>query len=615
MRLSALQAVACLAGLCSGAKADELFVIPVGAAAIVQGLDTWSRVELSLRPSPGVVPSNSPSMRDFRNALLHARGRKVAEAPSLEAYAEKMSLREATTFKGFVYEQSLVRGWNAKVGSERFRIATHGDRFVDIVDTNPRTHTARRLQAYGGKHPVAALEKLFGSDKEADKLIVTRDVYERITTHYRRAVAKWQQVTGVAEERQAVIESVEKELRPLGLKFDPETGNVSIMSDGQRVNLGPLGSSRIDAALKKLIRDKQTSRQVARNTVRAIMESDPQLNDILQQLGTSKALLDSVVEDIPRQTKAHQIRLLEQRARAGDVAARRALRNANRQFTSELERYLEARRIAILSGAKIEDIQRVTEQLKASFGARGEPEAGRANALTEAAEAMEKVAKDAQSRQVMVGRALVGAMTIVGAVVHFAVDHAVAEKDLSQWVREGNLTAWAARAGVGFAAYEASRAAESFVVRQMLAQGAKEGVSHLSVGLLGRIAGGGVAGALFVAGESLIQVCVYHASLKEAAAAATQTAVVIAVSEGAVVATTLISEAAGFGAIGGPFGIAISIGATAIYLGGSHAWHAQYEYAASNRVFEAKAEAAQAVLDRWAEKTISAMGGHMMMPR
>jgi len=263
--------------------------------------------------------------------------------------------------------------------------------------------------------------------------------------------------------------------------------------------------------------------------------------------------------------------------------------------------YTAARRRAILCGV---DVEKVQSSLRTQFADKGQDLATPRAAISEATEALNKSSKQSLAREAAAGRALVGAMTIAGGLIHFAADKVLAEKDLSQWVEEGHLVAWTARAGVGLASYEAARAAEQLAIRQITVQGGKDAAVGLSGRLLGRVAAGSVAGALFVAGEGLLQVCIYQANSKEALEAAKQTAIVILVSEGAVFAAEAIASAAGLGTLGGPFGIAIAVGAAATYEGGKYVFYAHRDYVAANKVFLAKAEAAESALEKWSTATI-----------
>jgi hypothetical protein len=578
-------------------------------ATLASSLDTWSRVQLSLRPAQ--LPKLAPNVHsmDFRDALRHARSKAVANAPSIDAYIQRMSLYEAMTFKGFVYEQSLVRRWNRRAQSERFTLASHGDAVADIIDRNPKTGAVRRLQLYGGKNPVAALEKLFGSDRYADKIVITRDVFDRIKQGYGRAAEILRQHGTVAALGAEGVAAVEAELKPLGLRFDAKTGNVSLMSKGSLVNLGQLGSAEIDAALTKLVRDKLTSAQVQRTATKVLMENDPSLRQVLVDLGDSPAVLDSIIDDLPRLKKVAEIRKLEVRARAGDPRATKALERAPRGLMSELERYQLARRDAILSGASLEEIAAALGDLRNRAEVARQGKAGPALALTEAADILERLSRDARRRQLMAGRRLVGGMTIFGAFVQFATDRLADGKEAYQFIEDGHLGAWCARGAIGLAAFEAAAAAESFVIRRLVARTATGNSLSTSTRLMGRFAGAGIAGLLFVAGESLIQACVYEASWHEVADAAKEAAVVMAVAEGAVLAVELVAQAAGIGSIGGPLGIAVAVGATAAYQGGKHLFTARHQYVTDNLVFAAKCSATRAALDEWASHTLQAPAG------
>ena len=119
--------------------------------------------------------------RDFLEAIERQRPFAVRAVGNVQSYAATLSLDQATTLKGFTYEQSLVRRWNSQRGPNRYDLAGVNHEFADVLEVDRATGDVRRtLQVYSGGNPRAALEKLLISDAEADKLVIPRDCFQKI---------------------------------------------------------------------------------------------------------------------------------------------------------------------------------------------------------------------------------------------------------------------------------------------------------------------------------------------------------------------------------------------------------------------------------------------------
>jgi hypothetical protein len=157
---------------------------------------------------------------------------------------------------------------------------------------------------------------------------------------------------------------------------------------------------------------------------------------------------------------------------------------------------------------------------------------------------------------------------------------------------------WTMRAGYGLVAVPISTAAQGAIVDNALRAGGTEASKRAGTKLASRLVGGGVAAAVFVVGESLIAVTFHGASWGEVADQAYATVTIIAVSEGAVLGAELLIYGE-LGSIGGPLGIAIAIGAAAVYEGVKYMWTSQRELEADRMRFVAKCDIARKKVSRW----------------
>jgi hypothetical protein len=273
--------------LCLSADAKILSADTVTRSTIAN-LETWPRTELAFssatRPARRYV---AQSNRDFHAALERNRRHVVTSAGGTSAYAPTMSLSEAKIFKGFSFEQSLIRRLNSKLTGPRFRPADRGHLFADIEQFDPVTgKMLQTLQAYGGTKPRAAIEKLLLSDSAADKLIVPRDIFDLIKNGISEVKAIWNKMQTGEIDPATGMRQIRRRAAKFGLKCDESTGELYANSRAHgRGTLGRLGTPEIDTQLGRLVRDRLTSDQVELNQWKAQLDSDTKLRGLWERLG------------------------------------------------------------------------------------------------------------------------------------------------------------------------------------------------------------------------------------------------------------------------------------------------------------------------------------------
>ena len=152
----------------------------------VSAIQTSRRAERALLSRPRSTQTQprvrlSQGTRDFLEAIERQRPFAVRAVGNVRSYAATLSLDQATTLKGFTYEQNLLRRWNSQRGPNRYELAGVNHEFADLWEVDRTTGEVRRsLQVYSGGNPRAALDKLLVSDADADKLVIPRDCFQKI---------------------------------------------------------------------------------------------------------------------------------------------------------------------------------------------------------------------------------------------------------------------------------------------------------------------------------------------------------------------------------------------------------------------------------------------------
>lgn len=519
------------------------------SAATVRKLDPWSLTQAALLPSPPVARKQIPQSRaDFLAALERNRPRAVAKAGGTEAYASTMTLREAATFKGFTYEQSLVRRWNLKRGGPRFRLSEPGHPYVDIEQFDPISgKTIRTIQAYGGNNPRAAIEKLLVSDRDAEKLVVPSDVHGRIKAGVNECETVWSRMRSGDIDSQTANRLIRARAGKVGLRFDPTHGELYAEHQVHgRSSFGRLGTPEIKQQLGRIVRDRLTSNRVEMNQLQAML--------VHQRLSTNFAK-----------------RIALQAAAANDRALYRAA----------------------LAGVSPEAIDHVFNDLIRALE-QGTP---RTEALHSMQETLSQLTRDQRRIRVRRGQGVLLTFALVAA----ATDYAASDQELDAWLKSDQPAEWVARASLGIAAVTTADAVESTLVSSRLASAGEQRAARLGTRLASRIVAGGIAGAIFVAGEGITAAAFQGASWGEAADHAYDIALVIAVSEGAVLSAELLIYGE-VGAIGGPLGVAISIGAGLLFEGGKYFWTSRRELESDGGMFVVKCEVARQKVKRWCDR-------------
>lgn len=512
--------------------------------------------------------------RDFAAAVL--RQRPIAKSiPSTE---------QLSTFKGFSYEQSLLRRLNARPGENgQVRFAPANDEIADLI----RIGNGQRpigIQVYGGHSAKAAFEKLLGSDAAADELIVPRDVAKRMKTAVDEAEAVFRQFKDGQLDETSTRRQIRNRLRATGLTLDDETFRIGMTSKGQRLPMGNLGSSEIAGALNKVQADSLTSTQVMNNTLAGLM--DPTANTSLGRFAKLLSVGDS------NSIKGVQA-ILQQRAETYKRRGHnhyRAYQKAGNWF-----RYTEAPRLRMetdLAFRRAEALGVTPESVQ------------KINLTTLPADPIQRTAaikhelnllsRNASIRQHAVGQGVAAIFFLAGS----GVDLYFSGESVGDWLKSDRGKEWAARGVLTSSIVSASIGLERKLAAEAVENGVKKQGGQV-VQFFGKTAGrrllvvGGVAGAMFVGGESLIQVIAYDQSFAEISGQLYESIAVMAVTEAAGFGVYTLLASGSYGSFAGPMGIAVAVGLAVTYEGVKYVWSSRKDLTISTKLLTLRCDLAQ----------------------
>lgn len=181
-------------------------------------------------------------------------------------------------------------------------------------------------------------------------------------------------------------------------------------------------------------------------------------------------------------------------------------------------------------------------------------------------------------------------MTAVGA----GLDFTLGDQDFSDWLKDRGPE-WASRATTASGAV----AVASFLERRFIQSGGVNAGRSVVQSAGWRLAVGGTAGAIFIAGEALIAVTFRGASLAEVSGMAMESALVMVISSGAVMGAEYLLTAAGVGSWAGPVGTAVTVGTALICEGVKYS----HRIEGDRMVFSARCDVARQKVDRWCEES------------
>ena len=600
--LYAARVATVLISLTVGAAEPQLFgaAMPTAdRAAALWKMDPWSQAEAALTAQPRQRGSGLSRNRvDFFDALTRNRPNRVAGYANVGSYAASMSLREAATFKGFLFEHSLIRRWNAKPYGPRYRLSSTGHEYVDIERYDPITGKAlQTLQAYGGANPKTALEKLLLSDRVADKLVVTKDVYQQIKITVGECEGLHRRMLAGELDANVGNRLISERAKKIGLQFDPQTGELYAQSKAHgRGSLGQLGTDETRQSIGKMVKDPLTSERVARLQFEALLDSDKNLYALRMRLGGN----EFATRALQRLYEGKSEQLVRSGVRPGK-AGRFATEWMQREHAPELlGKNVQSLQRAATYGVPETELDRVLVDMKEDVKRGASP----LEAFGSADEKLRRLAANARRTQILRAQAVLAAFAVVGA----GIDAATSDQELKDWLKSDRPMEWSARLGIGAAAVGIAGKAEMLVMDRLLKRGGQETAERFSKGFASRVVGGGAAAAIFIVGESAIAAIFHDASWGEVADHAYEAALVIAVSEGAVLGADFLVSAASGGSIGGPAGIAISVGAALLYEGGKYLWTSRRELESDRLVYLAKCDTARGKISRWASSVDVVVG-------
>ena len=510
---------------------------------------------------------------DMAKAVLRQRARTMA-TPSID---------QLSTFKGFVYEQSLLRRrQQSAAAGVSYDFAKANDEIADLV----RSETDGRrvgIQVYGGMNTKLAFEKLIGSDAAADELIVPRDIHAKMKAMLREAEAVFSRHQEGTLDTVTARRLITKRLKGSGLTLSPDGFEIGMNHKGLRHQLGPLGTGATSRVLGKLKPDTKTSTQIYRDSIKGLLDptSDTSLGRLARNLNlTSDANVSGVMALFDE-----RVRFNKRRGYPHHLAARKAHHWLRRSTAPKISRVIEReQRRALALGVTFEDLEKIRKQLT------GHGLDQRAGQLTaDLRSATRKIAL----KQQRIGNGIAAVFLLVGA----GADFYVSGDSVQEWLTSDSARQWGARGGMTSAIVSASIAME----RKLIAEGSKQSAKRGAGQLIQRIGSstakravviGGVAGSLFIAGESLIQILAYDRSFAEVSGQLYESVVVMAVSEAAGIGASLLI-AGETGTLGGPIGIAVAVGLAATYEGVKYVWTSRRQLSTSTKILMIRCNHAQ----------------------
>ncbi len=563
--------------LATGNAFAELADVPMSTARAAS-VTTWLRAQRVLLTSPQTVADRprarwSQSTRDFREAIERQRPHAVGRAGSVHDYLKYLSLDQASTLKGFTYEQSLVRRWNKRGGPLRYELASVNHEFADILEIDNATGAVRRqLQVYSGGNPRAALEKLFISDVEADKLVIPRDCFEKIDDvldsilKRRRGILSQMETGGL--DAATGLHLIRNRLGKIGIQFDADTQVASFRGR----TLGRVDDPAFQSQFSKLVKEKLSSDVIYRQQLTGQVETSANFRTFRDWQGGEPAATRLVVSTMERR----EAELLASGLPKA-VAARKARGWVQQQFgRKQIDDLIQSERRARLLGVPDDQLGQLRPQFDGD--------------TLKFKNSIERMGRKAWHSQQINAQAIVLGLTALGA----GVDFVLSEKDLDDWLMTRSPE-WAARAGVASVAVGAAGSLERKLIERSGSKVVLRSVKTTAIA-------GGAATALFLAGDTLIAVTFRGAGWAEIRDMTTETAMVLVVTEGCRLGSIWILTAAGYGTWAGPVGIGVSIGTVVIYSGVTHVYTRSQQIEEDRLVIAARCDAARTKVNRWCDE-------------
>ena len=511
--------------------------------------------------------------RDLSEAMLRQRpGARSLPTPD-----------QLGSFKGFTAEASLLRRKrNTARPGELWDFAPPNDPIADLIRTESNGRRVS-VQQYAGASPTAAFEKLLGSDAAADELVVPRDVHARMEAAVREAEAIHRRPVTPEWDRTTAIRQIRRRVEGVGLRVY-EDMRLGLETKVGRRYLGTLGTDEITRTMAKVRPDTLTSSQVQRSAMLGLLDlsAETALGRFTRSLGLANANGVDAVATLLAERK----QLYRSRGFTHWQAARKA---SNWLRFTEAPRIMSdlahARQLATAAGAPESRLAEINR--RPPTGTIAERSLAIQNDLRAAS-------RRASLRQHGTGQAAAAVFILIGA----GLDLALSDDELDDWLRSDRALEWGVRGGMA-----AGIVAASVQTDRLLAQAAVGSVGKAAAqtsgtriapalgGTAGRrvVVVGGLAGGLFIAGESLIQVYGHGRSFAEVSGQFYESVAVMAVSEGAGIA---VAKLVGASSLGGPLAIGVAVGVAVTYEGVKYVWTSRRDLKLSQAIALKKAEIA-----------------------
>lgn len=468
---------------------------------------------------------------------------------------------ELQSFKGFHGEQSVYRRMNNRLPEgESLKWADRNDPIADFVHTD-KAGIATRIQLYLGANPRQSLEKALGSDAEAGKFIVPKDVHARINAALRESDTLYSAFKEGKLDKETCKRQMRHRLKGLGLVVYDDL-SIGLTVDGQQRTLS-FDAGEVEVLREKFIPDTKTSAQISRDTLRGMLLANPNSSEgrFARAFNIGD---DASVREVQRLFD-QRVEYYKSKGMKHHVATKKAGNWLKYTKLPELRNKIEA----TMAWARAME---VSENVIA--GVLEKPRGGdldlRAGDIQ--SELTGEVRRTSLRRHAYgQGAALVFMLAGAG------VDFYGSGQEVLDWIRSDQGAEWGVRAVMAAGITAFAIGVETEIAKRATLGTGKKGVQK-GLGVMARITGtsipftgGAVAGVLFVAGESVIQVAVRGKSLVHVSGQVAESAIVMVASEAAGLGAAYLAGVAGFGSAAGPLGIGVAVGGAIAYEGVKYA--------------------------------------------
>jgi hypothetical protein len=495
-----------------------------------------AEVEYALQAAP-------IQQRDFLKALCHSRPRQIKQLGV--ASFLRPTAPETRSLSGLYFEQRYAR--LRTQGDLTYDVFYAGDEVTDVLEKNSRTGAQRRLQLYAGREARTAMDKLLVSDRDADALVLPSDTHDQICNAVGEAEQIWKRRTmGSLTHDEAVVQ-LRKSLSSLGIAVDDQGCCTFGTGRGFAVSLGRPDEPAFRAPFNQLERWHETSATLLMQTERARLTAKP----------AYKALRDDLFWQMGSRTNADRAITV---AIADDAKSSVGYSSNYAAWAASGERH--AARAAAWAQAKQESMRLAyatdlpQERVDAIYARRAQASSQGARS----ARSMVRAAAISHSlyRPYLIGSGAFVALISIGGVMQWQSSGT----SFTEWMASPEGKVYSMRAGVGAASIATGLAVER-ALWNWSAAGSGVGRSTLR-----GVAGFGVATAIFVVGEALIQRCYYGSSWAETAGVVGESTALIAISTGLTWAVVTVGGVSGSWA--GPVGMGVGVAVSAIYSGATY---------------------------------------------